>query len=143
MPTIHRTLGISFNIEDIYSIIIDVASYPEFLPFCTKTVILEQSKNHLVADTHIQYKMLSGVWQSDVKMEHPHKVEIKQTSSILKALDSVWELKPTSENHTHIDFYVHFQTHFSLLDKMAGSVVEGIADEIVQAFMNRAQHLYG
>ena len=44
-----------FYSGDIYNIIIDVASYPEFIPHCNAIEIHEQSEIEIVATMHINF----------------------------------------------------------------------------------------
>ncbi|MFT7675114.1 MAG: ribosome-associated toxin RatA of RatAB toxin-antitoxin module, partial [Gammaproteobacteria bacterium] len=53
MPVINRSALMPYSALDLYSIVNDVKSYPEFLPWCRETRVLYEDKNSMEASVHI------------------------------------------------------------------------------------------
>ncbi len=55
MADVHKTVLIDQSAERMYGLVTDVASYPEFLPWCGGVEIFEQTDTVLDAKIHIQF----------------------------------------------------------------------------------------
>ncbi|MEC8232435.1 MAG: type II toxin-antitoxin system RatA family toxin, partial [Pseudomonadota bacterium] len=49
MPSIHRSALVAYSAEAMFNLVNDVASYPEFLPGCTDSKILDSSAQSMKA----------------------------------------------------------------------------------------------
>ena len=49
MPQITRTALVPFSAQQMFTLVNDVTAYPDFLPGCSGTQILEQSSEHMMA----------------------------------------------------------------------------------------------
>ena len=61
MPTHQETKILPYSAEQMYSLVADVAAYPEFLPWCSaarlRSTVLEGSSEILEADLVISFKV--------------------------------------------------------------------------------------
>ena len=53
MPTIERSALVPFTAQQMYQLVNDVESYPEFLPWCSGGTVLEDSAEVRVARVDI------------------------------------------------------------------------------------------
>lgn len=146
MPLLSRFLELPYSAEDIFNLIVNVEEYPLFLPFCKKVDIVEQTEELLIADTHIEYKLISGCWRSVVQKRKPTEIIIKQSGDIFSVFDSKWiltEKKDESSLSCKIEFNIQIEATSKILNTIISPIVETIADMIMNAFSNRARELYG
>ncbi len=146
MPSLHRRLTLPYSAENIFEVIANVADYPKFLPFCTNTKIIESSEEELIADTHVEYKMLSGTWRSIVKKQRPNRIEIQQSGHVFKNFDSSWVLTETIESDApscEVEFFIHAEAKIGFLNAVMEPIMNSIADIMVEAFSKHVMDLYG
>ena len=147
MTDFHHVAKFKHNINDIYSLIVDIESYPEFIPWCSAARIVEDGDRQLVADLVISYKAFTEHYRSQVDM-HPLKagkaaVNVKMISGPFKFLKNDWKLKKVSENITEVDFYISFEFKSIILEKLIGVMFSKACDKMIKAFEERANELYG
>ncbi|MEK6163523.1 SRPBCC family protein [Vibrio cholerae] len=53
MKQVSRSALVSFSAEQMFHLVNDVARYPEFLPGCSGSCVLEQSEAHMVASVDV------------------------------------------------------------------------------------------
>ena len=79
MPTHQETKILPYSAEQMYSLVADVAAYPEFLPWCSaarlRSTVLEGSSEILEADLVISFKVFRErfgsrvtLWPADLKI---------------------------------------------------------------------------
>ena len=44
MKTVHKSVLIWYSAEEMYALVTDVAKYPEFLPWCDRSRVIEQDQ---------------------------------------------------------------------------------------------------
>lgn len=143
MPKLYKTVTAPYSQQQLFNLVADVAAYPEFLPFCAKTEIHENSDIHMIADMHIGYKGFSGAFQSKVTKEFPLMLRMEQTHGSLKYLHSSWSFIPeTISPSSVIEFTIDFEPSSWLVGKMLSPVLNEMGSVMIQSFLNRASKIY-
>ncbi|MCP5322492.1 MAG: type II toxin-antitoxin system RatA family toxin [Candidatus Paracaedibacteraceae bacterium] len=152
MPKLFKTACVTYSDVQLFQLVSDVEKYPDFLPFCSKTIIHKSTETLLIADMHIGYKGFSGAFQSEVTKRFPVSLDMKQTHGSLKYLTSSWVFKKVSTMQPRgvtmqpeciIEFRVDFEPSSWLVGKLVSPLMNEIADMMMQAFIKRADFLYG
>ncbi len=58
MKNSQREEIVNHSAKNIFDIVIDIETYPEYIPWCKKMVINERKKNEIYADMYVQYKFV-------------------------------------------------------------------------------------
>ena len=126
----------------MYALVADVASYPEFLPWCVGATILEASPEHLVAELIVGNGLVREAFTSHVTLRPPHTIEARYTEGPFRYLHNRWKFSPTSEGQGCIvDFEVDFELKSSLLQQLMSGLFTHAVHKMVEAFERRAQTL--
>lgn len=142
MPTHAEKRLLPFTPEQLFDLVADIESYPEFLPWCTAARIRRREGNELHADLVIGFKMVREKYTSRVRLDHPRRIDVEYLEGPFKYLNNHWVFEPT-EGGTLIDFYVDFEFRSALLQKLIGMVFNEAVRLMVGAFETRARKLYG
>jgi coenzyme Q-binding protein COQ10 len=143
MPKLFKTATAPYSSHQLFDLVADVAAYPQFLPFCTKTDIHENSETHMIADMHIGYKSFTGAFQSNVTKEPPHILRMEQTHGSLKYLHSTWSFQPhATPTLSMIEFTIDFEPSSWLVGKLITPILDEMGNVMIQAFLNRAKVIY-
>lgn len=131
----------------MYDLVADVASYPEFLPWCAAARIRSRSPQGeaevMLADLVISFKVFRERFGSRVTLfADTHRIDTEYLDGPFKFLKSTWEFKDI-EGGCHVDFYVDFEFKSMLLQGVIGVVFNEAMQRIVRAFEQRAEALYG
>lgn len=136
--------------KQIFDLVADVASYPQFLPWCRAARILKRDNEYVfMAELVIAYKHLSERYTSRVTL-HPaatatgeHSIVVEMTEGPFHHLTNEWHLKALPEGGTQIDFILDFAFKSKILDNLLGKFFATVTGRMAEAFKKRADVLYG
>lgn len=146
MKTVHKSVLIWFSAEEMYALVTDVAAYPEFLPWCDKSRVIEQHENGMVAQVGLAF---GGIHQSfTTRNTHVpgREVKLELVDGPFSNLDGVWTFTPVGEGGERacrVELNLHYGFQNFALQALVGPVFEKIASSLVEAFVKRAEQVYG
>ena len=143
MPTHSETRILPYTAEQMFSLVMDIEKYPEFLPWCIGARINSKSKNDLDADVLIGYKMFREKFSSRVHFTRPKEVEVEYLKGPMRHQHNKWVFKDLKENECQIDFYVDFSLNAKLLESLVDQFFHKALVKMINAFEGRAMDVYG
>ncbi|WP_419796801.1 MAG: type II toxin-antitoxin system RatA family toxin [Terasakiella sp.] len=143
MPTHAEIKHSPYSAAQMYALVADVASYPDFLPWCLATRIRSVENNVMIADMVIGFKMIREKYTSEVTLDSNKEVKIVYKNGPFKYLNSHWKFTDKPEGGCEIDFFVDFEFRSALLQKVMGAVFNEAVQLMMSAFQKRAIELYG
>lgn len=144
MPTHSETKLLPHTSHEMFTLVSDVARYPEFLPWCSGARILSENDETIIAELSIGYKMISEKFVSRVHLDPESKtIHVNYISGPLKYLRNEWRFRDMPENSCRVDFFVHFEFSNPILSKMMNMFFDVAFRRMVQSFENRAEEIYG
>ena len=147
MPKIVETKIMNFSAKEIYDLVVDVESYPHFLPWCKNAHITKHiSSSNFQAELLINFKNIFEKYTSDVvflqKSPSEYFVEAKATKGPFKSLINQWKITEIEHKKTQVEFFLEFEFNSILLGKMLGAIFSSATQKMMNAFENRALSLY-
>ena len=143
MPGIHQKRVLPYTCEQMFDLVADVRSYPDFLPWVIATRIQSDSETEMVADMVVGFKAIREKFTSKVMKDRPGHIEVLYVDGPLKDLDNNWTFRPTDDGGCEIDFCVDFTFRNAVFEALAGQYFDRAFRKMVQAFEDRADELYG
>lgn len=150
MPSYQDKFISHHKAEDVFAIVADVESYPDFLPWVLATRITERGKDaigndYFIADLVAHYKSLSQKYTSRVTLIRPnesskkdfYEIDVKLEKGPFKNLDTKWKFITLDNNNTEISFEMDFSFKSAILEKMIGHIFEYAASKMATAFKER------
>lgn len=141
MPSHAETRLLPFSADQMFDLVLDVAKYPEFLPWCVATRVKSKGEGEMVADMAVGFKMLRERYTSHVIWEQPHHIHIKDAGGPFKFLETDWTFRPNAEG-CEVDFRIDFEFSSALLEKVMGGIFTEAAHKMMEAFITRAGEIY-
>jgi ribosome-associated toxin RatA of RatAB toxin-antitoxin module len=127
----------------MYSLVTDVARYPEFLPWCGGVDIYEQTETILDAKIKIHFKGIEQFFHTRNTNQRPNSIDMQFVDGPFKKFTGQWRFIPLREDACKIEFHLHWEFKSAILDKIIGPVFSYIASTFVDCFVKRADQLYG
>jgi len=145
MPAHSETRFSPYSPAQIYDLVIAVERYPEFIPWCRAARITERSEKHFLAELVISFRHLTERYTSRVigssGGEAP-EIHVELVSGPFEYLTNHWRFEPSGAG-TNIQFHVDFRFRSRLLEKLIGGLFARATEKMTQAFLDRADALYG
>lgn len=130
--------------EVIFDLVADIASYPEFLPWCTATRIIESSDNQMIAEMAVGYKSIRETYKSDVRLDRTAlTINVTAISGPFKIMINNWRFESDNKGGCTAHFHIEFEFGSWLLQKVIGAFFTEVVGKMVSAFEKRAIQIHG
>ena len=130
----------------LFDLVVDVARYPEFLPWCHAARVRQRDGNIEIAELAIGFGPFHEKFVSRVELapDHPGgpRIDTTGTEGPFRRLTSRWTFHPDLHG-TMIDFELEFDFRSILLQQTVRLLFAEAVRRMVSAFEARANQLYG
>ena len=146
MPVHKENRVVVYSAKQMYDLVSDVESYPEFLPWCAaariNSVISDSPKEVISADLVISFKVFRERFSSEVKLDQKKlSIQTKYLDGPFKYMNSSWHFNDCPEGCV-VNFFVDFEFKNKLFQSIIAIVFNEAMQRIVRAFEERAKELY-
>ncbi|WP_218354922.1 type II toxin-antitoxin system RatA family toxin [Alteromonas lipotrueiana] len=142
MPTIQRSALVNHSAQAMYNLVNDVESYPEFLPGCKDSKIVDQGPDSMQASLLVAK---AGVkqWFTTKNRLHPARhIDMQLIDGPFKQLSGGWTFSPLSDEACKIELNLQFEFSSKLTELAFGKIFNALATSMVKAFIERAKQVY-
>lgn len=140
---IERSALVGFSPRQMYELVRDVPSYPQFLSWCTSASVAEESDDIQQASLEISLAGLKQGFTTRNSLAPPSRIDIKLVSGPFRRLEGSWTFEPVGDSGCRVNLSLAFAVASRLL---AGALERGfarVADRLVDDFCRRAERVYG
>jgi ribosome-associated toxin RatA of RatAB toxin-antitoxin module len=124
---------------ELFALINDIESYPQFLPWVTHAQVLSRSPTQLIARMGVRQGALQGEFTTRNTLEPERSVRMQLVSGPFRTLDGQWLLTPIEGGGCRVELSMRF----AFASRIAALLFEPkFADTIgslVDAFVARAR----
>jgi coenzyme Q-binding protein COQ10 len=147
MPRHSETRDLPYTPEQMYDLVADVASYPQFLPWTAAARIRSREGGPegevMLADLIISFKVFRESFGSRVTLwPGERRIQTEYLDGPFSHLQSEWTFEPTPKG-CRVEFWVDFEFRNRLIGRAVGVVFNEAMQRVVAAFEKRARALYG
>ncbi|MEM6681184.1 MAG: type II toxin-antitoxin system RatA family toxin [Pseudomonadota bacterium] len=143
MPRHRQRKTLPYTPTQMFDLVCDIESYPQFLPWCVGARITSRDDDVFTADLVIGFKMFRERFRSKVVTKKPGQIQVDYIRGPLKYLHNEWKFCPNEQGGTTVDFSVDFEFKNRVFEKVVGSLFSEAVRRMVGAFETRADELYG
>src|SRR5262245_59734984 len=143
MALVRKQVLAGYPAERMYDLVDCVERYPEFLPWCGGTELRHRDGQITRATIHIDYRGIRQSFRTENRTHPAELIAIRLVSGRFRALDGTWRFTALATDSCRIDFQLHYEFSNKLLERLVGPVFNYIANSFVDAFLKRAEKLYG
>ncbi|KXW57949.1 type II toxin-antitoxin system RatA family toxin [Ferrovum myxofaciens] len=143
MTRVEKSVLVMYSVEKMYGLVEDIPQYPQFLPWCGAAEVHEREGHQTVATLHINFH---GIRQSFTTRNQgtPHQSMVMVLEKgPFQHLQGGFKFIPLGTEACRIQFVLEWRFASFLLEKLVGPVFHTIANTMVDAFVKRADDLYG
>lgn len=142
MPHHHERRALPYSAAQMYDLVVDVRRYGEFLPWVAAVRIRSETEDAILADLVVGFKNLRETFSSRVLKTPGSKVEVDYLDGPMRHLHNQWLFEET-EDGCIVDFTVDFSFHNRIFEALAGQFFDHALRKMTDAFIERANQLYG
>ena len=127
----------------MYELVNNINDYPQFLNWCEGASILNQSGHQITASVQINKGGLKQTFSTVNTLEPFQLIEMQLLDGPFEQLSGEWRFEPLGENAAKVFLDLKFKFKSKLLDMSLSTIFTKIASSQLDAFVARANKIYG
>ncbi|MDR2164468.1 MAG: type II toxin-antitoxin system RatA family toxin [Zoogloeaceae bacterium] len=143
MAQVEKSVLIAYSARQMFDLVDRCEDYPLFLPWCSKTECRFRDTKKTVGTLHINYHGVKAHFTTENEKDEPDSMSIRLVDGPFRCLEGVWRFRALRSDACKVEFRLHYEFSSRLLEKVIGPVFNHIANTFVEAFVKRAEQVYG
>ena len=149
MPAFDTTRRVHHSAAEMFDLVADVESYPQFLPLCTALRVLRRTKEGeteiFVAEMQVGYKAIRETFTTRVACDQPGKhILVEYIDGPFRYLKNSWAFRDATDGAgSHVDFHIEYEFKSRMLGIVMGGMFDQAFRRFADAFERRANVVYG
>lgn len=143
VAVVEKSILVPYTPAEMYELVDRVEDYPLFLPWCGGTQLHRRDAEFTEATIHIHYLQIRQHFTTVNRKVFPHEMHIRLKSGPFRHMEGVWLFKPLGETACKVELRLHYEFATHLLERILGPVYGYVANNLVDAFVLRAEQVYG
>ncbi len=146
MKTVHKSVLIWYSPEEMFALVTGVEHYPQFLPWCDRAAVLERDDTGMTAEVGIAMAGLRQTFVTRNVHEEGRRVQMHLIKGPFSRLEGDWHFHPVadgSQRACRVELLLNYGFESAALAALVGPIFDRIAASMVDAFVKRAEQVYG
>lgn len=149
MKQVRKSVLLTYSAPEMYALVVDIASYPRFLPWCEKAEVLTRDDAGMTAKLHLAYGGLRHAFTTRNSHVADSSVTVSLVDGPFSVLDGSWRFVPLvlpgaqPAPACKIEFDLRYAFSSRPLELVVSPVFDKVANTFVDAFVKRATQVYG
>jgi ribosome-associated toxin RatA of RatAB toxin-antitoxin module len=138
MPTVLKSVLVNHRAETMFALVDDVERYPEFLPWCSDTEVLERTAGITRARIGIDYHGLASQFSTLNRKQAPERMDLEFVEGPFEEFKGHWRFVPLGGEGCRVEFALDYEFSNAAMDALLGPVFGHIIETLVERFVARA-----
>ncbi len=159
MKHVKKQVLLWYSPREMYDLVVAVEDYPKFLPWCQRSEVLAQDTLGMTARLHLSYAGVRHAFTTRNVHREGESVSMELVDGPFSLLEGSWHFTPlalppaegsaatttpqTAPKACRIDFALSYAFASRPLEVVVSPVFDRIANTFVDAFVARAEQVYG
>jgi ribosome-associated toxin RatA of RatAB toxin-antitoxin module len=153
MKRVRKSILLWYSPREMYDLVVAVDRYPQFLPWCERAEVLEETGDTVTARLHLAYAGVRHAFTTRNTHVAARSVVVQLVDGPFSMLDGIWQFHPigragasaeqSEESACRIEFELDYAFANRPLEAVLSPVFDKVADTLVDRFVQRAESVYG
>jgi ribosome-associated toxin RatA of RatAB toxin-antitoxin module len=143
MRSVSRSALVPYTAGQMYALVADVESYPDFLPWCSGAEVLERGENHVVGRVEMRRAGLRKSFTTRNVLREGESIGMELVGGPFRHLEGEWRFEALGDAGSKVTLSLDFEFDSRALDALLGVFFEETLNSLVGAFTDRADSIYG
>ncbi len=143
MVQVNKSVLVGHSALRMFELVDAVEKYPEFLPWCGGSECSFRDGQITRATLHINYRGIHQRFSTENAKTPPSLMQITLIEGPFRMLEGSWRFTDLAGAGCKIELRLNYEFSSRLLEKLVGPVFGYVANSMVDAFVKRAQSVYG
>jgi ribosome-associated toxin RatA of RatAB toxin-antitoxin module len=143
MQCVKKSVLVPYAAAEMFELVDRVELYPEFLPWCAGTNVIDAGERHKTARIDIDYHGVRAHFTTNNVNDPPSSIVVTLRSGPFRHLHGEWRFRKLGASASKVEFDLAYEFASPILERIVGPVFNHIANTFVDAFVRRAESIYG
>ena len=143
MPSHLAHADLPYTPQQMYDLVVDFQSYPQFLPHVLEARILRREGNTLFCEQVFRVGPMRFAFKTQTAVDPPRSIHVVCPDSPFGRFDDRWSFAPRPQGGTHVICHTTYHVRGGPLRLLIDKVLDQIFSSTVHAFERRARRIYG
>jgi ribosome-associated toxin RatA of RatAB toxin-antitoxin module len=140
---VNRSALVPYTTREMFALVDDIASYPEFVPWCNEATVESRSGATVVATLELHKGPISKHFTTRNTGSGFEAIDMELVGGPFRHLSGGWRFKEIEGEGCRVSLELEFEFESRLIDTMFGAFFKEAGDSLVDAFTARARDVYG
>jgi len=141
--SINRSALVMHSSERMHALINDIASYPQFLPWCSGAQVLEDGEGFMLASLEVSKGRVKQSFTTRNDLSVEGRILMSLVDGPFSHLKGIWDFTILQDNACKVALHLEFEMKRNITKMAFGAVFNQAANNMVDAFCSRADQVYG
>ncbi len=142
MKQVSRSALVSFSAEQMFDLVNDVAKYPDFLPGCSGSRVLESTSSTMVASVDVSKAGISKTFTTSNTLIAGEAILMNLVDGPFKTLTGGWYFTALDDQACKVELKLEFEFSSKMVELAFGKIFSELTNNMVNAFTKRAKQVY-
>lgn len=138
-----RSALVPYTQQEMFALVSDVDTYPEFLPWCSAARTLSHVDDEVQARIDFSVSGVSKSFTTRNRLVANEAILMQLVDGPFSRLEGGWRFEPLGDAGCKISLDLEYDFSSRLVSMVTGPVFNKIANSLVDAFRQRAVDVYG
>ncbi len=146
MKSVHKSVLIWYSADEMFALVTDIDRYPQFLPWCDHAHAATNVDLSVSAEIGIAFSGVRQTFSTLNSHVSGRQVAMKLVHGPFSQLSGTWDFTPLgdpAQRACRVELSLSYGFSNATLGKLVGPVFDKIAGSMVDAFVKRAEQVYG
>jgi ribosome-associated toxin RatA of RatAB toxin-antitoxin module len=142
MTVVRKSALVKFSAQQMFDLVNDIESYPEFLPWCSGSRIIKREDDIVEAELIISKGGFHKSFSTRNTLVRGNRITLSLLNGPFSSLEGTWDFIPLREDASKITLDLKFEMSGKLANLAFGTVFNQICNTMVASFTQRAKDVY-
>ena len=143
MPNINRTALVPYTPAEMFALVDDVESYPQFLPWCKSSRVLSRDEDEVRASLDLVRGGFEKSFTTCNRLQKNKMIQIRLVEGPFRHLEGYWRFEPIGDRACKVSLDLDFEFANKLIGMAMGPLFNQITNTLVDSFCKRAVDVFG
>jgi ribosome-associated toxin RatA of RatAB toxin-antitoxin module len=144
MARVAKSVLVNHSAQQMFALVEDVAAYPQFLPWCKGARERPDGADAKLASIDIDYHHIrqSFTTRNRRSRGEVQRIDVELVEGPFRRLQGHWRFTPLRADACRVELELEYEFATRMLERLISPVFGYIANNMVEAFVRRAEALH-
>lgn len=144
MTTLNRSALVPYTSAEMFALVDDIESYPQFLPWCRSAKVLSRDEDEVYATIELARGALHKSFTTHNRLQKNKIIEMRLVEGPFHHLEGFWRFDPIGDSEgCRVSLAMEFEFSNRLIGLALGPIFSEIVSTLVDSFCQHAHECYG